>query len=210
MLHAPCYCHACILPVVTMNWQQCLDFVKNGRAKPVTCSTPHVNPPLRENLATASIPASAAIAPTKRKDFAKIQGYGAGSSKVAHSIASDPTAVASAVLELKTGMLATGSRSATKSRLKTWDSIAGTAGFSPVHFTASDMVGIIAVFNSAGYRSVASYVTDAKQRFVQDGGCWTQQHQLAYRQCLNATSRGKGPNKGASPFPLHLCHKLPP
>jgi hypothetical protein len=153
---------------------------------------------------------SAPSQPLKRKDFTKIHGYGTGNAKAAHRIAEDPSAVLAAVRDLKEGMLTEGSKRATKSRLKTWDSVAAKAGFRSSLSSADDMVGIIAVFNSAGYRSVASYVTDAKQRFIQAGGCWSQQHQLAYRQCLNSTSRGKGPNKGAAPFPLHLCHLLPP
>eukprot|EP00929_Paragymnodinium_shiwhaense_P120651 TRINITY_DN92647_c0_g1_i1.p1 TRINITY_DN92647_c0_g1~~TRINITY_DN92647_c0_g1_i1.p1 ORF type:complete len:239 (+),score=44.91 TRINITY_DN92647_c0_g1_i1:24-719(+) len=145
----------------------------------------------------------------QRSDVTMIKPYARGSLSGALAVAASKDSLSEAVTNLESKKMTKGAASAAAKRLQTWDAIAAQAGFNGKVFSPDEMNTIIAVLNEANYRSVASYVSDAKLRLIALGHEWTQQHQLKRKQCERACARGRGPPQGAAPFPLQMAAALP-
>jgi hypothetical protein len=114
--------------------------------------------------------ASGSKSDNKRKYFSVLHEYTHGNSKKAMSIASCPQSSRDATAELKTGMFTHKARKSNNSRLKTWDKLCKLSNIEQVQFSADEMTRVIAILNKAGYRSTASYVSDAKTRLIEQEG----------------------------------------
>ena len=108
---------------------------------------------------------------------------------------SKETATASALVSLRSAMVAPSTRGPKASRLATFELLSGVHDVYPL--TPERLELVSAKLRAAGYRTADKYLGEGKARHIELGHRWTEALQLCLRRCLIACTRGMGPAKKA-------------
>jgi hypothetical protein len=144
-----------------------------------------------------------------RADAPEVFAYSRGDRSLALRIASDPSALASAISALDANVHARSSSSARANKSCTWSDLAVAAGFrDPFRLSPELVKAVTAAMRSAGYRSIDSYVCIAKQEHVDRYGDIDMQLALTCTRCIRSCKRGKGPPRKTEGLPLLRLSEL--
>lgn len=174
----------------------------------------HTKPAFSEGFALRhAAPASQASLlsydPAQRSDLPPVQTYARGSANRAIDIVRNPDSRHRAVAVARVHAYAATSKAARSAKLLLWDRLVKEAKLPAGAFTAEHMWTVVSSLKAANFRSATSYLDVAKQRFLESGGIWTDELDLARKRLVRSCKRGLGPPSRAAPFPLWACREHP-
>ena len=187
----------------------CMPPRQSWRKAPPAAPVPTM-PPLNEGFATprASSSASAPASATQpsvpvRSDALGIQPYARGSKRAAIDTAADPEAREAAVQRLHQRVYAESNKGPHAHRLATWTEVAHAAGHQDAFAAAPQVIyDTAAALWQAGYRSIDTYLSAARQQMILDHGHLPEHMAVHFRRISRAAARGRGPSKQASGLPF--------
>ena len=131
-----------------------------------------------------------------------------GSSELACQIAADRDRRSFAVKQLESLMFSSGTAATKDSLFGLWSKLCLLASFQPLPVTTESIVEVSAVVRSAGYRSVVSYLYEARSRHIRAGYNWDGKLDAAIADCKRAVLRAAGPVARAQEIKLDWWLKL--
>ena len=138
-----------------------------------------------------------------------IRPYARGNKRTALDTAADPESRAAAVQRLHQRVYAESNKGPQAIKLATWREVAHAAGH-PDAFAPEPQViyDTAAALWQAGYRSIDSYLSAARQQIILDHGSLPENMAVHFRRISRAAARGRGPSKQASGLPCSRFAEL--
>eukprot|EP00971_Amphidinium_carterae_P351777 6492276-Amphidinium_carterae.1 len=164
--------------------------------------------PKRRSMGTAS-PAKIPRTPVNpgRSDAPILAHRARGSLDVALQTAADPCEFEAALEAYRADISSASSSGPNLSHWATWNKLHDAAnGGDVLPLTPGKIERIMALFKSAGYRSINSLSRAKREHCLSYD--WSASLEISYRDARRSLQRGMGPSKQASPFPLLELSKL--
>ena len=163
---------------------------------------PDVDPGLAERAANNLPERKRPLAPMTPNATASGSSGRRGSVATALAVAGNEDVMARAREHLSDGMLAPGTVRTKNAMRKTWASLCQARGVQFLPLTPSVMMEIAAILKMAMFRSGSAYLIEMRTAHIRAGHPWTNDLELALKDCKRSLQRGLGPPCKAAEFRL--------